>query len=70
MNSLAFHLAQLSTLGPPDLSSIHQSPVSAHRSFSLINLTSAVPTPEITGLVPSPVLTAPANHHHGPIVTM
>ena len=55
---------------PPDPSSIHQSPVSAHGSFSLIKLTSTVPTPEITGLAPSPVWTAPTNHHYGPIVAM
>ena len=50
---------------PPDIP-----PASAPGSFSLVDLTGAAPTPDLTDLVPSPESPAPVDHHYVPLVEM
>ena len=50
---------------PPDIL-----PASAPGSFSLADLTGAVPTPDLTDLAPSPESPAPVDHHYVPLVEM
>ena len=48
---------------PPDIP-----PASALGSFSLVGLTGAAPTPDLTDLVPSPESPAPVDHHYVSLV--